>query len=494
VIACILSLVVAQLACNYLLGGSADPVGATLEALRAQQTDLFLTLEAFTAVAQQGDSTQIAQTTLDASLATATAQAQLLSTLSFQPLPSETPTPAADPDERMLKSARILLFEDMSASRYIRIAKEALDSEGYFYQDVGSAKGWFKTQLLSDQDWELVIAAAEAEREFGGEFFEYIDDRVAEGSAAVVENWDIDLAPEGKAGQLLSRCGVRYQADWFEPRLRVFFWLYPDHPVFNQPYDIPPALRNNARVWTGDLGDLIQVDPNRASAGGNPTLLAGTNPGLKTSNGVLVSCLDGRMILQTFRTHEYHHDDMLNLWKNYIYNTLKSYYAQSGKVVPTPVATAQPTLPGTSTPAGPTPGPEYIFEHGCDGYFSVKLVDAPLYQKDLFEHHADGLFLVLRVQYQNQADFPIMVWDGDYFVEGHSGDRALVYPLDSDATGFLYIDGSGDLVQDLAEPGEIRQVGLAFDIDPKGGDWEFVFRPASEFDGAVCEARIPLQR
>ncbi len=76
--------------------------------------------------------------------------------------------PPIDPVDRQLKSARILLFENMSASGYIRIVKEALDRAGYFYLDVGSATGWFKTQLLSSVEWDLIIAAAEANREFGG--------------------------------------------------------------------------------------------------------------------------------------------------------------------------------------------------------------------------------------------------------------------------------------------------------------------------------------
>jgi len=492
----LLSLIlIVQLSCNFLLGRkSNDPVSSTLISLYAQQTVLNETLNAFTAVARQGDTTQVAQTTLEASLATATAQAQLMATLAGGPESSATPELFADPDERLLKSVRILLFEDMSASPYIRIAKEALDTGGYFYQDVGSAKGWFKTLLLSDQEWDLIIAAAEADRDFGGEFFEYIDDRVGRGAAAIVENWDFDLAPTGKAGQLLNRCGVRFQTDWYEPNLRVFFWLQPDHPVFHQPNSIPPALRNARRIWRGDIGDLLEYSTSGSTDENDVVLLAGTNPNQKNSNGVLVSCLDGRLIIQTFRTHEYHHDDMLMLWQNYIYNTLKSYFAQTGKKVPTPAITALPTLEGTSTPAGPTPGPDYIFEHGCDGIFSIKLTDAPRFQKDLFEHHANGLFLVLNVLYRNNTDFPIMVWDGDYLLQGELNGRKLEYRFNREATGYLFVDGSGDLVQGVIEPGESRRVGLAFDIDPKGGDWELVFRPGSEFDGVVCEARIPLNR
>jgi len=485
-----------QLSCSYLLNQKDDSSAlGTLAALYAQQTALDETLAAFTAAAVELSATPGFQSTLEANLSTATAQEALLSTLSGQPQASETPQPVpVRADERLLKSAKILLFEDMSASRYIRIVKEALDQEGYFYQDVGSAKGWFKTQLNSAVEWDLVIAAAEAEREFGGEFFEYLDDQLEKGAAVILENWDLDLAPNGKAGQILRRCGVRHQSDWYEPELRAFFWLATDDPILNQPNPIPPALRNAGRVWSGDLGDLLEVDPDLAGNGGNPTPLAGLNPSWKSSHATLVVCMDGQLIIQSFRTHEYHHDDMSLLWKNYISNALSSHFAQSARLIPTPARTAQPTLAGTSTPSGPTPGPEYIFEHGCDGLLSVKLTNAPRFQQDLFEHHTDGTFLILRVQIQNQADFPIMIWDGDYSVSGQVGEQGVIYPLDPDATGYMYIDGGGGLVQDVIQPGDVWNVSLVFDVDPKAKNLEFIFKPASEFDGAVCEASIALDR
>jgi hypothetical protein len=482
------------LACSYLLGSSGDGIDATLAALQGQQTDLAETLAAFTAIAQEaGGSTQIAQSTIDASLATATSQAELAATLSSLPVVS-TPLPPADPDERLLKSAKILLFEDMSASRYIRIAKEALDQGGYFYQDVGSAKGWFKSQLLSDVEWDLVIAAAEVNNEFGGEFFEYINDQIEKGASAIVENWDFDLAPQGKAGSLLARCGVNLESDWFEPQMQAIFWLTPDDPIFHQPNKVSVTLRTSRGPGFGDMGDMLEVDRDLAENGGNPTPLAGLNSSWKDSHALLVSCLGGRLILQTFRTHEYHHDDMLALWGNYIYAGLKSRFAFSGNTIPTPARTALPAAEGTRTPAGPTPGPEYIFAHGCDGIFSVRFLNAPHFQKDLFEHHANGLFLILRVQIQSQVDFPIMVWDGDYFVEGQQGPRELIYQPDKAATGYLYIEGPGALIQDLIQPGETRQVSLAFDVNPNAADLTFAFRPGSEFNEQVCEANIAINR
>ena len=174
----------ALLSCRLFSGEQRD-LEATLASLRLQQTDLARTISAFTEQALSGvGSPGPGDGTLEASLGTATQAARLAATLSSAAV--GTPEPPAEPDARLLKSAKILLFEDMSASRHIRIVKEALDEAGYFYLDVGSAKGWFKTQLLSGVAWDLVIAAAEADRQFGGEFCDYIVSQVGRGSAAVV--------------------------------------------------------------------------------------------------------------------------------------------------------------------------------------------------------------------------------------------------------------------------------------------------------------------
>ena len=490
-ILCLLGILIVLLSCNLFTRPEDRAVESTLASLHLQQTALDQTLQVFTAEASARTSTP--DGTLQANLATGTAVAGLAATLSNSP--TITPTlPAPQPDQRLLESARILLFEDMSASRQIRIVKEALDDLGYFYLDVGSAKGWFKTQLLSGTDWDVVIAAAEAEREFGGEFFQYLDDQVAKGAGVVVENWDIDAAPSGKAGLLLGRCGLRFQADWYMPDMRVFFWTLPEAPVFHEPNQIPAQLRNAPALWTGDVGDLLEVDPQVANRPNGPIILASTNPDLKLSNGVLSSCLGGRVILQTFRTHEYQHDDMVRMWENYIYQALKAHLEFTRQTLPTPVLTAQPTPAGSPTAPGPTPGPAYTIAHGCDGIFSVKLTDSPVFQKDLFEHHADGEFLILRLQLVNQSNFPIQVWDQDYFIEARLAGQNVVYSPHKAATGYLYIENSGNLSQDLFQPGATARTALAFDVDPHATDWVFVFKPGIKFNEQVCEARIPLTR
>jgi len=74
-------------------------------------------------------------------------------------------------------------------------------------------------------------------------------------------------------------------------------------------------------MWNGDVGDLVKLNP-----GSSAVLLAGTQPKEYASYGLMAECLDGRMLWQTFSTHDYKTQDMINLWTNYIVYTLKARY------------------------------------------------------------------------------------------------------------------------------------------------------------------------
>lgn len=482
-----LLLVVATLACRVV--DRATELQATVSAVSSVQTALAATgmamgtLPVITPVPGGGSTNAPTTTVVEAGPA---------ATDPIETAPPVDPTavPLVDADERLMKSARILLFEDMSASRQIRLVKEALDRGEYFYLDVGSAKGWFKTQLLSGREWDLVIASGEADRDFGGEFFEYIDQHVAGGGSAVIETWDLDSAPSGRVRTLLNRCGLTVQSDWFEPNLRVFFWTDPAHPIFNRPNSLPNGLRNARALWRGDIGDLLALEPGAADRG---RILASTNPDRTTTHGLIADCLDGRLLLQTFRSHEYHHDDMVALWQNYVDYALRSYFRHSGRLAPPTAPTA--VLPLQPTPSAihpPTPGPDYSLPAACGPILSVRLLKAPQFQPDLFEHHAEGNFLILRLEVQNISQAAIQIWDGDYSIEARLRNEAVSYPLNQAASGYLFIEQPAELYQHLAAPGETFQTSVAFDVDPAADAWEFVLRPGIEFDHAACEARIPL--
>jgi hypothetical protein len=483
------ALIVGLAACSPAFGPDEQALQDTLVALRVKQTVVSLTQVSMTQ--PPGPLPATASAAPEAPAAPGTPQPQ---TALPRPVAAEPPyVSLPEPDQRLLKSARILLFEDMSASRYTRLVKTALDQAGYYYVDVGSAQGWFKTQLLSNQDWDLVIAAAEADRGFGGELFQYMDDRLAAGSSVILETWNLDAIGNGQASSLLDRCGVQVQSDWFQPDLQVFFWLQPKHPLFQYPNQIA-AVRSNVPIWTMDAGDLLEVPFRSDQLTDSAILLAGTNPDWKTDHGVLALCDSGQMILQTFRSHDYDQYDMIRLWQNYIFYLLSNRFARTGFSVPTPAATALPGPQPSPEIPGPTPGPEYIFAHSCGGLMTAQLTSSPLVQTDLFEHHSSGIFQILNLVLDNRASFPIQIWDGDYSLEGSLDGQPVSYNLDRDATGYLYIEGPGQTVQGLLQPGQVYPTRLAFDVDPRGSNWTLVIRPGSEFNQQVCEVRLSLQR
>lgn len=402
---------------------------------------------------------------------------------------------ASEPDRRALQAARILLFENMSASRQIRLVQRALDWGGYFYLDVGSATGWFKSQLLSEQEWDLVIAAAEAERPFGGEFYTYLYERFEQGAALIVEDWNLDAAPSGRVQPLLRACGVRFQLDWYQPELRAIFWTDPYHPLLQYPNMIARNLRNAPILWPDDVGDLLRLDPDRAGGSG-AVILAGTNPRWKEDHGLLVSCVEGRLILQTFRSHEYQHDDMVSLWQNYIYHALKSRFALKPPLLPPPPpanAVATPIEPPASAAAS-TPGPEYSIPRACGDFLTVRFFDAPRFQRDLFEHHAEGFFLILSIEVVNHSTFPIHIWDEDYRLEGLWKNQPLQVKIHRPASGYLYIERGGALYQGVVEAGQTWRTRVAFDVPSAEVEWTFTLRPGGEFNEQICEVSLPLNR
>ena len=471
-------------ACS-LFSASGLAVTETRSALSAQQTSLVQTQTQIAFQPTWSTGLTLEPSTTSLVLPTATL-AEIIST----PTPEllyELPEMAL---ERNLKTAKILLFEDMSASRHLRYVKEALDRENYFYLDVGSAKGWFKTQLLSTVDWDLIIAAAEARRDFGGEFFEYLDQRVDQGASLIVEYWDWDAAPNGRAQMLMDRCGVAYESDWYEPDLRVFFWLAPEHPVFYQPNQIASGLHNAAALWRGDLGDLFKLNPYSGRSSGDAQFLAGTNARYKSDHAVLVNCVQGRVILQSFSSHEYDKEQMIALWQNYIYHTLKSRFALAPPYQPTPLSISAATPAVSVTPEGPLPGIGQ--PAACGASLSAQVSDVPIRQRDLFEHHAAGTFLTLRLELENLGTDSLQIYDQDYFLEGVLDGKPVVYQPHKAATGYLYIQNAGDLYQGLIQPGQKWRTHLAFDISPQAQNLVLVIQPGAEYQQMHCEARISL--
>ncbi|MBG7609633.1 MAG: hypothetical protein IZT55_02080 [Anaerolineae bacterium] len=252
------------------------------------------------------------------------------------PLPATATAPPIQPTsteqdfETWMSTASILLYEDMAGDlslyRFIRLA---LDGMGLGYTDVGDALGNYKTQLLSGgpggRGWDLIISGKELRSAVSGEFYVYINEAINLGSSVIIEEWDIDNIGSGKISTILSRCGISLHRDWQNVILDKQL-LYPidgTDPVHHFPNE-GISLTNPSNYWTWniyDLGDLMQLTP-----GSKAKLIWGARTNIKDSYATAVSCIDDRLIIQTYASHNYGQDRIVMMWQNYIYSVLNARY------------------------------------------------------------------------------------------------------------------------------------------------------------------------
>lgn len=242
----------------------------------------------------------------------------------------DTPVPEVDFDTWMQEEANILVYEDMKGDfQYNPRVDQALNALGLSSSRVvrvADRQGDFLTELNTGRGWDLIISAAETRTGPTGEFWEAIGDLVMNDHVALIaEEWDLDSFYIGKISPLLSRCGITVQKDWERDPARYdiydysIYWLEPQHPIFTEPNVVSPLIVPNI-VWWNDAGDLIKL------TGGDAQILAGTQKNEYSSYGVVISCLEGRMIWQSFSTHDYSNEDTLALWQNYIVYTLRNRF------------------------------------------------------------------------------------------------------------------------------------------------------------------------
>lgn len=226
-----------------------------------------------------------------------------------------------------IQAANILLFEDVSGVTppMVRMVKEALDTADYSYTDVGSAQGWLKDQLIGGTDWDLIIISSEYGGRITGEFFDYLIDYASKGTAIILEFWDLDAIYQGKSKTFLDECGIEYDVDWTGGPSGSLRFLQIDNPIFHEPNELSESLKYSTRYWK-DGGDLVKIKRYGGNVVGDAVLLIGIEPDKKESHAVLTSCMGGRVLIQTFTTHQYNNEDMIYLWQNYVYYTLKNHF------------------------------------------------------------------------------------------------------------------------------------------------------------------------
>jgi len=242
---------------------------------------------------------------------------------SFTPLfqASVTPSPAATATltptatETQSVSLKILLYEDTAfIGPWV---KEIMDEMSLPYTYV-SGSGALLEELQSDTKWSLIVIAAENKASIQGVIWELLNKKVTfENASLIAETWSIHLIADGKIKPFLAACGVAWQKN-LANAVPVYV-LDPQHPIFNEP-NAGISLEKTTPHWDGEAVDLLKLVPN-----GYAKILAGNDPNDTTAGGLITSCFQGRVILQTFLNHDYPKPAIKALWQNYLTYMLQRY-------------------------------------------------------------------------------------------------------------------------------------------------------------------------
>jgi len=246
-----------------------------------------------------------------------------------QPEQTEEPEPEPEPAESFedwKEGAKILVYDAMWG-RDTPVIENAIDglALGRNTTNVRDAVGDFISTMNSPNIYDLVVVASEWRSLVQGEVFDVIVDQLDRGSSVIFETWYIDQVYNGRIQPVMQRCGISFHKDWwrgagYNLNDYLVYLLALDDPVLSQPNTISMLVPYDIR-WIDDVGDTVEINP-----GSDAILIAGRLPKEYTSYGLLAKCMDGRLIWQTFSTHDYKDQEMTNLWQNYIYNALQARY------------------------------------------------------------------------------------------------------------------------------------------------------------------------
>lgn len=145
----------------------------------------------------------------------------------------------------------------------------------------------------------------------------------------------------------------------------------------------------------------------------------------------------------------------------------------------------------------PSPPPNLSFtptqpsgSHGCEGILAFRLVDPPVQTKDLFEHHAQGTFLIFHLETINLTQNPIQIYSDDYtLILPRENAESLVKPHKA-ATNYLYIVRGDNFYQGKIKPNLIWRTYLAFDVPPQTREWKLLLTPGSGNSPPICQTAL----
>ena len=251
------------------------------------------------------------------------------------PTITDTPTPdatqTAQAFDARVRAANILIFEDAvtfdNLQPRVDDAISGLGMQGGVVHNAYNASGEFLNLLKSSGiDWDLVIISVESRTAPQTGLIAEAYPHVQAGGALIAETWNLNEVGLGHVSLLLADCGVDVRPDWGYSTQTYHATDYyiqsyaSNSPFFNTPnrvvFPLVPIF-----YWSGDGGDLLS-----AAGDSEAQFLAGLVPTEPRRNGTIVACMDGRVVLQTFSSHDYRLSDTVRLYQNYIINTLTNRF------------------------------------------------------------------------------------------------------------------------------------------------------------------------
>lgn len=266
--------------------------------------------------------TQIAVKSTEAALLVLPSTEPTVEPVVIQPTIEIAPTIELTPGEPdysvQITNAKVLLYEDTTELGIGNWISDTLDRMGISYTNTSDSPTEFLKHLNSSEYYDLIIIGGENHTAIQGEFWDSIMERVNKKTAVIAEVYYLDMVGNGKIKNFTSACGVSFEKDW--SLADSIYWVQPEHPVLNQPNKVLPLLHYN-RYWTTNAGDMVKL----RSTGDAQIVGAVTKFNLK-NGGLITTCMEGRTVLQTFCNHDFHRDEIMNLWENYITYTLTNHF------------------------------------------------------------------------------------------------------------------------------------------------------------------------
>ena len=161
---------------------------------------------------------------------------------------------------------------------------------------------------------------------------------------------------------------------------------------------------------------------------------------------------------------------------------------QTPTITFTPTITLIPTLTstGTMTPTI-TPLPGVGDEFKCGKYFTITVLEPPIFTSKIEDYSPIGIFMIVKVRLVNETDHPRWVWYSDYYMLGFLDGEGLAFPRHEEASQALTKLYKTNPYQAEIGPSLVYDTMVAFDVNPERENWVLVVMPDQ-----LCDVRIPL--